>query len=162
MFSSGSKVFYPGQGPCVVNAVVRIVVGTEPVSFYRLQLLDRDGGNLFIPVEKVVSAGIRPLLGRSDIAKLLDRLGETAQLAEDNRQRAKDHSRLFASGSAFDLAEIVESLTELTGTKALSINERKMLDKAKRLLVCEISEVTGETREAAEAQINKALGAARV
>ncbi|MGH9761520.1 MAG: CarD family transcriptional regulator [Blastocatellia bacterium] len=158
MLISGTKVVYPGQGPCVISAVVKMTVGSEPASFYRLQVLERDGGTLLVPVDKAESVGLRPLLRKAEVPKLLNRLSETAVLADDYRQRAKDHSRLLASGSAFDLAEIVESLTGLTSTKALSINERKMLERAKRLLVSEISEVTGQTREEAEQQVDRALG----
>ena len=61
------------------------------------------------------------------------------------------------SGSAFDLAEIVESLTELIETKPLSFGERGTLERAKRLLVCEISEVTGESMQEAEEQVDRAL-----
>jgi RNA polymerase-interacting CarD/CdnL/TRCF family regulator len=43
------------------------------------------------------------------------------------------------------LAGIVESLTELIETKPLAFGERGTLERAKRLLVCEISEVTDES-----------------
>ena len=59
--------------------------------------------------------------------------------------------------SAFDLAEIVESLTELSETKTLSPGDRHALDRARKLLVCEISEVMGETRGEAEQQMDRAL-----
>ncbi|HYL98875.1 MAG TPA: CarD family transcriptional regulator [Blastocatellia bacterium] len=158
MLVSGSKVVYPGQGPCVVNEIVKMTLGSGSASFYRLQVLERDGGTLLVPVDKADSIGLRPLLRKADIAKLLSHLGERAVKYDDYRQRAKDHSRLLNSGSPFDLAQIVESLTGLTSTKSLSINERKTLERAKRLLVSEISEVTGQTREEAERQVDSALG----
>ena len=76
-------------------------------------------------------------------------------------RRAIENSKLLASGSAFDLAEVIESLTELNETKALSPRDREMLDRARRFLICEISEVTGETRSAAAEHIDKALTARR-
>ena len=96
---------------------------------------------------------------RAEIPGLLERLKRPTSTAEDSRQRARDNSRLLASGSAFDLAEIVESLTELNETKPLSIGERKTLERAKKLLVCEIAEVLRKTREEAERQVDKALRA---
>jgi hypothetical protein len=48
------------------------------------------------------------------------------------------------------LAEIVGSLTELSKAKALSPRESWTLVRARKLLVCEISEVMGETSSAAE------------
>jgi CarD family transcriptional regulator len=160
----GKKVVYPSQGPCVIGGIVKRVVNDRPVMFYELFVLDNDTGavgkgNLFIPVDKIEKVGIRPLLKRSDIPDLLGQLKEPARSFDNRRQRARDNLKLIVSGSAFDLAEIVESLTELRETKALSFSEQKTLERAKRLLVSEISEVTGETREEASDQVERALSA---
>ena len=119
----GSTVVYPCQGPCLVGAAVERLVAGEPRSFYRLIVLDDRGGELFVPVDKVQTIGIRPLVKRSDVLKLLGQLMKTSEMAKDWKQRADDILRLFTSGSAFDLAEIVGSLTELSKTKALSLRE---------------------------------------
>jgi RNA polymerase-interacting CarD/CdnL/TRCF family regulator len=96
-------------------------------------------------------------LNKPQIAKLLDRLKKPSTASTDRKQRVRDNSKLLLSGSAFDLAEIVESLTELIETKPLSFGERGTLERAKRLLVCEISEVTGESMQEAEEQVDRAL-----
>jgi RNA polymerase-interacting CarD/CdnL/TRCF family regulator len=150
---------YPSQGPCLIGAVVDKEVAGRPMSFYRLALLDDSGGELFVPVEKVQEIGLRPLLKKSEIPKLLDQLMKAGQIAKDWKQRAQDNLKLLTSGSAFDLAEVVETLTVLNEKKPLSFRENWMLERAKRLLVCEISEVLGETKIAAEEQINQALKA---
>ncbi len=159
--SVGSKVMYPSQGPCLIGAVVDKEVAGNPMSFYRLALLDDSGGELFVPVEKAGDVGLRPLLNRSEIPKLLAHLMKTSQIDNDWKQRARENMRLLASGSAFDLAEVVESLTELNERKPLSFRESQVLERAKRLLVCEISEVLGLAKSAAEEQINQALKAPR-
>jgi RNA polymerase-interacting CarD/CdnL/TRCF family regulator len=87
---------------------------------------------------------------------------KTTRVAKDWKQRANDILRLFTSGSAFDLAEIVGSLTELNKTKALSLRESWTLAKARKLLVCEIAEVMGETKSAAEEQVDQALRARKI
>ena len=153
----GTKVMYPSQGPCLIGSVVDKEVAGRPMSFYHLALLDDSGGELFVPVEKVQEIGLRPLLKRSEIPKLLGQLMKAGQIAKDWKQRAQDNLKLLTSGSAFDLAEVVESLTKLNERKPLSFRESWMLERAKRLLVCEISEVLGETKIAAEEQINQAL-----
>lgn len=157
--SIGSKVMYPSQGPCLIGAVVNKEVAGNPMSFYRLALLDDSGGELFVPVEKVEDVGLRPLLNRSEIPQLLEQLMKTRQVDNDWKQRARDNTKLLTSGSAFDLAEVVESLTELNEKKPLSFRENQVLERAKRLLVCEISEVLDLTKGAAEEQINQALKA---
>ena len=155
----GNKVIYPSQGPCLIGAVVRRIIDGRPMMFYQLLVLNNGGGSLFIPVDNVQTIGIRALLKKSEIPKLLDRLKQPTQSADTARQRAIDYRELFASGSAFALAEVIEALTELRETKALSPGEHKTLERAKRLLVCEISEVMGETDEEAEQQIEQALKA---
>ncbi len=157
MLTVGRKVVYPCQGPCLIGAIVERTIGNMPMRFYQLLVLDHGGGDLLIPIDKAKAVGIRPLLKKTDIPKLLARLSMAGRSIEDYRLRAKENTRLFASGSAFDLAEIVGSLTRLGERKSLSIGERKALDKAKRLLVCELSEVLGQTKEEAELQIDKAL-----
>ena len=155
----GSKVIYPGQGLCTIGPIVKKVVAGSLVSFYRLTVLDERGGELFIPVDRIQSSGLRVLLKRSEIPNLLSQLTLTVPTAKDWKQRANDNLNRFKSGSAFDLAEVVESLTELSETKVLTIRERQTLDKARTLLICEISEVMSETRSAAEEQVDQALNA---
>ncbi len=155
----GSKVIYPSQGPCVVDSIVHREVAGNPVSFYRLMLLDDSGGELLVPVERVKTIGLRDLLKKAEIPKLLGQLAISGQTTKSWKQRIQDNMRLLMSGSAFDLAEVVESLTKLNENKSLSFRENWMLEKAKKLLVCEVSEVLGETKVAAEEKIDYALKA---
>ncbi len=155
----GDKVNYPCQGPCLIGAVVRRIVNDRPMMFYQLLVLNNGGGNLFVPVDNAHAVGIRPLLKESEIPKLLDRLKKPTQSADNFRQRAVDNQKLFASGSAFDLAEVIESLTELSETKNLSFSEHRTLDRAKRLLISEISAVMMGTDEEAERLVDQALKA---
>jgi len=157
----GNKVNYPHQGPCVIDEVVDRVVDGRSMSFYHLAILDDSGGRLLVPTDKVHALGIRRLLERSQIPKLFGQLKKAAAPSTNWKQRAIEHSKLLTSGSPFDLAAVVESLTELNDTKALSPRERQTLDRAKKLLICEISEVRGETRSAAEEYIDQTLKARR-
>src|SRR4029077_4918458 len=153
----GNKVVYPSQGPCLIGAVVKKVVGGRPTSFYQLALLDDSGGELFIPLDKVSALGIRQLVEKNEIPKLLAYLKKASSTETNWKQRALDNMKLLTSGSAFDLAKVVESLTALNATKALSPRDRQTLDRARKILICEISEVMGETKRAAEEQVDKAL-----
>ncbi len=157
LLTVGNKVIYPSRGPCLIGPIVKKVVDGSPMSFYPLALLDDSGGELFVPVDKVQAIGVRLLLKRSKIPKLLGHLKKAAGSAKNWKQRTMDNVKLFASGSAFDLAEIVESLTNLSETKPLMLRDKQTLERARKLLVCEISEVTGETISAAEEQVDKAL-----
>ena len=157
MLSVGNKIVYPYQGPCLIGAVVKKVLGGKPTSFYQLARLDEIGGALLVPVDKIGALKIRQLMTKSDIPKLLRRLKKPASTVMNWKQRAIDNLKLLASESPLDLADVVESLTELNEAKTLSARDREMLDRARRMLICEISEVMGETKSAAEEQVDQAL-----
>jgi RNA polymerase-interacting CarD/CdnL/TRCF family regulator len=163
----GDKVVYPGRGPCLIGGVVQKAVCGTSASFYRLALLDDSRAELFVPVDKSRDLQMRVLLDRSEIPKLLDHLktraGVTKELrtAKNWRQREIDNLKLFTSGSIFDLAHMVESLTQLNDTKTLAPHDRETLYRARKLLICEISEVMGESKTAAEARIDDVLKPAR-
>ena len=160
-FMIGDKVVYPSQGPCLIDAVITKTIAGDPSSFYRLSLLDDSRNSVLVPVEKIRTLHVRYLLAKSEIPKLLGHLENSPLAAKNWKQRGIDNARLLASGSAFDLAEIVESLTELGEAKALLPRDRQTLDKARKFLICEISEVMEESRDTAEGQIDKALESKR-
>jgi RNA polymerase-interacting CarD/CdnL/TRCF family regulator len=147
--------------------VVKKEIGGRPENFYPLFLMDDSGDVLFVPVDKVETLGMRQLVKKSEVPKLLRRLSEEVEVLEIPnarmtwKQRATDNFNRFASGSAFDLAAIIGSLTELNEIKPLSPRDRDVLDKARKNLICEISEVMGQTKSAAEQQINEALEAVK-
>jgi CarD family transcriptional regulator len=163
MLTVGDKVVYPGRGPCLIGAVVQKLVCGTTASFYRLTLLDGSKAELFVPVDNLHDLHIRPLLDRSEIPELLGHLQTGAGTIEDCvaaknwRQRELDSVKLFKSGSLFDLADRIESLTQLSGSKALAADERETLYRARKLLVCEISEVMDESKRVAEARIDSVL-----
>ena len=157
----GNKVNYPHLGPCRIDEVVNRVVNGRSMSFYHLAVLDDRGGKLLVPMDKVEALGIRRLLERSEIPKLFGHPKKAAAPATNWKQRAIEHSKLLTSGSPFDLAAVVVSLTELNDSKALSPREQETLYRARKLLICEISEVMGETRSAAEEYMDQALKARR-
>jgi len=157
--TTGNKAVYPGQGPCRIGSVVKRVVGARVMMFYHLIVLDDNRGDLFVPVEKARSIGVRLLIKKAEVPGLLAHLKKSAKTADNWKQRATDNLKLFASGSPYDLAEVVASLTELGVARALTLGESGTLGRARRLLICEISEVTGETKAAVEEQIDHALRA---
>lgn len=155
--TTGNKAVYPGQGPCRIGSVVKRVVDARVIVFYHLTVLDDNRGDLFVPVEKARAIGVRLLMKKSEIPGLLAHLKKRAKTADNWKQRATDNLKLFTSGSPYDLAEVVASLTELGDTRSLTLGESVTLGRARRLLICEISEVMGETKAAVEEQIDYAL-----
>lgn len=156
-FRVGSKVVYPSQGPCLIGAAVKKIVAGRSASFYPLASLDNNGKVFFVPVDKLSAVGIRQLMPISEIPKLLSYLGRSVAAVKNWKQRDVYNVTLLSSGSVFDLAEIIESLTELSQTKPLSPRDCEIFNKARRFLICEIAEVTGENKLTAEDRVDAAL-----
>ena len=67
--------------------------------------------------------------------------------------RFKDNSDKMRTGDIYDVADVLKSLTFLAKSKSLSFREKRMLDRARFLIVSEISEVMRLTsRERRRAQ----------
>jgi CarD family transcriptional regulator, regulator of rRNA transcription len=156
-FKIGDKVVYPSQGPCRIDAVVEKEIAGAPATCYRLTLLDDSHDAVLVPVEKILALSIRHLLAKSEIPKLLGHFKKSPAASKNWKQRAIDNTKLLASGSAFDLVEVVESLTQLSQSKALLPRDRQTLNKARNFLICEIAEVMGESWDAAEEELDRAL-----
>jgi CarD family transcriptional regulator, regulator of rRNA transcription len=159
LLAVGNKAIYPGQGPCLICSVVTKTVDSSVMMFYQMTVLDESGGELFVPVDKARAIGVRLLMKKSEIPPLLTHLKKRTKAADNWKQRASDNLKLLTSGSPFDLAEVVTSLTELSDTRTLTLGESGTLSKARRLLICEISEVMDQTKTAVELQLDKALTA---
>jgi CarD family transcriptional regulator len=71
--------------------------------------------------------------------------------------RFKDNSDRMRTGSIYDVVEVLKSLTFLARSKNLSFREKRMLDRAKFLVVSEISEVSHEITAAIEEKVDRAL-----
>jgi CarD family transcriptional regulator len=71
--------------------------------------------------------------------------------------RYKDNSDKMRSGSIYDVAGVLKSLSYLSKRKSLSFREKRMLDRARFLIVSEVAEVAGESQDLVEQKIDLAL-----
>ena len=71
--------------------------------------------------------------------------------------RFKDNSDKMRTGSIYDVVDVLKSLTFLSKSKNLSFREKRMLDRAKFLVISEISEVAHETAIGIEEKVDRAL-----
>ena len=156
-FEVGDKVIYPNQGLGVVERIeTRTIMGTT-CGFYSLRMASSDT-TVLVPVDNVEDVGLRRAIGDHEVKKLFTLLGNGKI---DNHQnwkgRFKDNSNKMRTGSLYDVIDVLKSLNHLSQSKNLSFREKRMLDRAKFLVVSEISEVVSEPSEAIERRVEKAL-----
>ena len=143
-FQVGDKVIYPNHGLGVVQGIeTKTILGTT-CGFYHLRMVANET-TVLVPVDNVDGVGLRRAIGDEEIERLFSLLGDGKI---DNHQnwkgRFKDNSDRMRTGSIYDVVEVLKSLTFLARSKNLSFREKRMLDRAKFLVVSEISEVSHE------------------
>lgn len=156
-FKIGDKVVYPNHGVGVIEDVTRRTIGSIDSSFYRLRILATDS-TVMIPVGNTETVGLRMVLTKRQVTKVMKLLkeGEVATY-DDWKGRFQANSDKMRTGDILAVAEVLKSLTILNEVKPLSYRERKMLDRARFLLISEVSEASGKSAEDVEENIDKAL-----
>jgi CarD family transcriptional regulator len=156
-FKVGDKVVYPNHGVGVIEEVAKRTIGEVSSSFYCLRILSTDS-TVMVPVGNTTVVGLRKVLTKRQVTKVLKTLkeGEVATY-DDWKGRFQANSDKMRTGDIAAVAEVLKSLTILNELKPLSYRERKMLDRARFLLISELSEASGKTPEAMEKQIDTSL-----
>jgi CarD family transcriptional regulator, regulator of rRNA transcription len=156
-FQIGDKVIYPNHGLGVVERIEdKTILGTT-CGFYHLRIVANDT-TVLVPVANVDGVGLRRAITDEEVERLFGLLGDGKI---DNHQnwkgRFKDNSDKMRSGSIYEVADVLKSLTFLAKSKSLSFREKRMLDRAKFLIISEVSEVMRETAAAIEGRVDTAL-----
>jgi CarD family transcriptional regulator len=156
-FQVGDKVIYPNHGLGVVQGIeTKTILGTT-CGFYHLRMVANET-TVLVPVDNVDGVGLRRAIEDQEIERLFSLLGDGKI---DNHQnwkgRFKDNSDRMRTGSIYDVVEVLKSLTFLARSKNLSFREKRMLDRAKFLVVSEISEVSREVTIMVEEKVDRAL-----
>jgi CarD family transcriptional regulator len=156
-FQVGDKVIYPNHGLGIVERIEdKTILGTT-CGFYHLRIVANDT-TVLVPVANVDGVGLRRAICDEEVERLFGLLGDGKI---DNHQnwkgRFKDNSDKMRSGSIYEVADVLKSLTFLAKSKSLSFREKRMLDRAKFLIVSEVSEVMRETTNAIETRVEIAL-----
>ena len=156
-FKVGDKVVYPNHGVGVIEQVTKKSVGDIVASFYCLRIISTDS-TVMVPVGNTIAVGLRKVLTRREVVRVMDvlRTGEVATY-DDWKGRFQANSEKMRTGDIRAVAEVLKSLTILAEIKPLSYRERKMLDRARFLLVSELAEAGSKTPEKVEIEIDAAL-----
>ena len=156
-FEIGDKVIYPNHGLGVIERIEkRTILGTT-CGFYSLRMATSDT-TVLVPVDNVEDVGLRRAIGDNEVKKLFTLLGNGKIENHQNwKGRFKDNSDKMRTGSLYDVVDVLKSLNHLSQSKNLSFREKRMLDRAKFLVISEISEVLSESVETVEGRVDKAL-----
>jgi CarD family transcriptional regulator len=156
-FQVGDKVIYPNHGLGVVEKIEEKTILGTTCGFFHLRILSNET-TVLVPVVNVDNVGLRRAITDEEVERLFHLIGDGKI---DNHQnwkgRFKDNSDKMRTGSIYDMADVLKSLTFLAKSKSLSFREKRMLDRAKALIISEVSEVMRVTVAEVEDRVEKAL-----
>jgi len=138
-FQIGEKVVYPNHGVATIENISSRSFGTQCERFYLLRLT-YTSMTVMVPFSNVGNIGLRRISKNTDITRILHFLSHgTCPFSSDWKARFKENSDKMQSGSLIQAAEVLKTLLVLQADKPLSFREKKMLDRARHMLVTELS-----------------------
>jgi CarD family transcriptional regulator len=139
LFQIGEKVVYPNHGIGTVENISSRSFGAQFERFYLLRLT-YNSMTVMVPFSHVEEIGLRKVTRNGEISRVLEFLAEGASKRKaDWKDRYKENSDKMRHGSLLGIAEVLKTLLILQAEKPLSFREKKMLERARHMLVTELS-----------------------
>jgi CarD family transcriptional regulator len=161
-FKLGEKVVYPNHGVGVIEQISYGYLNGRSERCYMLRIVS-SGLKVTVPQSNAENVGLRCVIRSSQANEVLSYLEKGRSASHhDWKHRFKENSDRMRTGSLMEVAAVLKGLVALSRTKPLSFREKKMLERAKYLLVSELATVRNMSEEAAEGNILRALAKAKL
>jgi len=156
-FKVGDRVVYPHHGVAIIKKKETREVFGEKSECLVLQMMHGDL-TLSVPADKAEEVGMRRPISHSDVDDLF-RLIKKRDVREPANwsRRFKNHQEKMKSGDVYQVAEVVRNLALREQNKGLSTAEKSMLERARGILVSELSFALDVSEDDALEKLSKAL-----
>src|SRR5713226_6886752 len=156
-FDVGDKVVYPHHGAAVVERRELKEVFGESREYLVLRLAYGDL-TLMVPADNTDEVGLREVINDEEVEEVFAVLRKKeARMPTNWSRRYKNHVEKLKSGDIYQVAEVVRNLSIRDKDKGLSAGEKRMLNRARQILVSELTFAIGVSEEEAEKKLNEAL-----
>lgn len=157
-FQVGERVVYPNHGVATVENITSRVFAGQAERYYLLRL-STTSLTVMVPFSHAGHVGLRKVTKNGQLARVIDFLGENQrkQRHQDWKDRFKENSEKMQKGDLLEIAEVLKGLLMLQAEKPLSFREKKMLDRARHMLIAELSISRGLSEVEAAKMMDQAL-----
>ena len=156
-YTVGDRVVYPMHGAGVISSIEKKEVMGDIKEYY---FLDLPYGNTFlmIPVDNADSVGVRTIIDKEEVSKVLDHIKNTTIECNQNwNKRHRENLERLRTGNIYDVADVYKALLCREKDRALSTGEKKMLSNTRNILYSELSLSSGKDEEEINDLINNIL-----
>ena len=138
-FKVGETVVYPHHGAALIEAIeTRTIKGEEKL--YLVLKVAQGDLTVRVPAENVDLVGVRDVVDKEGLEKVFSVLRQPYTEEPTNwSRRYKANLEKLASGDVIKVAEVVRDLFRRDKEKGLSAGEKRMLAKARQILISELA-----------------------
>ncbi len=156
-FDVGDKVVYPHHGAATIVKKERIEFAGEVQDYFVLEIAT-DQLTLRVPAASALERGVRPVISKNKARQVFAVFKEDPQEAGANWSRwYKLLTEKINSGDIFQVAEVVRDLTYAQQVKGISPALKRMLAKARLIIVSELQFSLDLSEEETIKKLDRAL-----
>src|SRR5712691_6840256 len=149
-FKVGDTVVYPHHGAARIEEIeTRSIKGEEKK--YLVLKVDKGDLTVRVPSDNAELVGVRDVVGQEGLERVFEVLRAPYTEEPTNwSRRYKANLEKLASGNPLKVAEVVRDLWRRERERGLSAGEKRMLAKARDILVGEVALAEKSTKDEAE------------
>ena len=157
-FEVGETVVYPHHGAAKIIEVKKRKLGGEEKLFLKLQVNQGDL-TIEVPAENCDLVGVRDVIDQDGLERVFEVLRAPFTEEPTNwSRRYKANLEKLASGDVIKVSEVVRDLWRRDQeVRSLSAGEKRMLAKARQILVSELALAEKTNEDKAEAMLDEVL-----
>ncbi|MEY3586990.1 CarD family transcriptional regulator [Aquiluna borgnonia] len=156
-FEVGETVVYPHHGAAEIIEVSEKTIRGATQTYLKLRVAQ---GDLIIqvPAANVEMVGVRDVIDKKGVQQVFDVLrAEFVEEPTNWSRRYKANLEKLASGDVVKVSEVVRDLWRRDQDRGLSAGEKRMLAKARQILISELALARKVDEVKASAELDKVL-----
>lgn len=157
-FNVGETVVYPNHGAAVIEGTETRKIKGEDRLYLVLRIVGQNDLMVRVPACNLDLVGVRDVVDEKGLEQVFDVL-RTPQAEEPTNwsRRYKANLEKLHSGNVMKVAEVVRDLWRRENDRGLSAGEKRMLSKARQILVSELALAEKVDEVRAEVMLDKVL-----
>jgi CarD family transcriptional regulator len=157
-FDVGDKVVYSHHGAAVIEKREQRQSPSGEQREYLVLRLAYGDLTLMVPADNTDEVGLRDVINLEEVEEVFAVLRKKeARMPTNWSRRFKNHGEKLKSGDVYQVAEVVRNLSLRENEKGLSAGEKRMLAKARQILVSELTFALNVDEQGAEKKLDEAL-----
>jgi CarD family transcriptional regulator len=157
-FTVGETVVYPNHGAAIIEDIEMRTIKGEERQYLVLRIIAQQDLVVRVPANNLDLVGVRDVVDRDGLDRVFEIL-RAAHVEEPTNwsRRYKANLEKLHSGDVMKVAEVVRDLWRRERDRGLSAGEKRMLAKARQILVSELALAEHTNEDKAEALLDDVL-----